>query len=121
MLRVCEARSGHGSQSIRILEVARIPTPERGLRRLHKNSSCALRLIHRCINLGFRRDIVPAGELGGTRAARGKSRIMGNARARPQRESNTGFEIEKDDCAMLELGADNALRIPPKSVPVEEE
>ena len=71
---------------IGILKVTGVTSPEGILRRLHEQGARALRLRHQCIDFGHGRDVMPEGEFGGACAAQGQAGIMGNARARPDRQ-----------------------------------
>src|SRR5262249_1007078 len=104
---------------VRVLEVARVTTPEGVVRRLHDNCTRAFGLFHYRIDLVLRGDVVPDGELGRAGAAGSEPRIVSNALSRPEREFQAALQVEESDRAILELGADNAFGLQAQTVPVE--
>jgi hypothetical protein len=94
---------------VRILEVTRVSTPERIVSRLDDNGSCLLCLLHHDVDFGFRGNVVADAEFGRTSTADVESGIVSQARSWPERELQTGLQVEESDCPVLELRADNAL------------
>src|SRR5688572_23104339 len=89
------------------------------MRRLHDNCTCTGSLLHHGVHFAFRRDIVCNGEISRVGLAEGYSGVVGNTLPRPERELESRPEIEEGNCAMLELGADDAWSDEPKTVAVK--
>src|SRR5262245_19402813 len=105
--------------SLRILEVARVPAPERVASRLDDDRARLPRLIHHGVDFGLRRHVVADTELGRAPAADGQACVVRQARTRPERELQSGLEIEESDGTVLELSADDAFGLQPEAVTVE--
>jgi len=51
--------------------------------------------------------------------ARSDPRIVSKTLSRPKRELQAGLQVEESDCAVLELGADDAFGLQAETVTVE--
>lgn len=94
---------------VRVLEVACVTTPKGVVRWLYDNCTCPFGLFHYRVDVDFRGDVVPNGEIGRVWPTKSDPRIVSNTLSRPKRELQTGLQVEESDCAILKLCADNAL------------
>src|SRR6266581_2017079 len=102
-----------------VLEVARVTAPKGVVRRLYHDGTRLFGLFHHRVDFGLRGDVVPDGEVGRVGFAKSDPRIASNALSGPQRELQTGLQVEESDCAILELRADDAFGLEAKTVAVE--
>src|SRR4051794_20735755 len=102
-----------------MLEVPRVPAPERLVRRLRDSGSRLRCLCHYRVDLLFAAHVVTQTQFGCAGGSSGKPGVPGQVRPRPERELETGLQLEKGDSAVLELGADDALGRKAETVPVE--
>lgn len=105
--------------TVRILEVTRVTTIKRWLRRFDDLRTRALRLAHDSVDLLLRGHVVTDGEFRGTWRLPRKAAIRRQTLAWPKRELKAGLKIEESDRTVLELGTDDALCAEAKTVAVE--
>src|SRR3954471_21980104 len=89
------------------------------MRRLHDPGARSSSLHHHRIDLIFAAHVVTQTQFGCTGGSPGNPGVPGQVRPRPERELETGLQLDKDDGAMLELGADDALGRKAETIPVE--
>src|SRR5262245_32178989 len=104
---------------VEILEVSGVAAPEPIVRRLHADGTCVPGLLHHGVDFGLRSDVVGDAELGLAATAQGDAGIVGQAPARPERELQTGLEIEERDRPVFELRADDAFGLEAEPVAIE--
>src|SRR5438309_8009524 len=104
---------------VRVLKVAGVAAVKRIAGALQDARSSLGRLRHYGIDFGFRGYVVREAELGCAPRTDCDARIMGEARARPERELESRLQIEERHGAMLELGADDAFGVQAQPVAVE--
>ena len=112
-------KSGATSFVRLVLEVAGVAAIEGCLCWFDNLGACLLSLTHDVVDLVLRGDVVAKGELQCTLCLHRETPAGGQAPARPKRQLQPGLEIEERDSAILELGADDALRTEAKAISVE--
>jgi hypothetical protein len=81
--------------AVGILEVARVASPERLVRGLDDDRTCAFGLSHDRIDFFPGRNIVPESELSGARPSQRYAGVVSNALARPDSQLQAGLQIKK--------------------------
>src|SRR6184192_2665396 len=102
-----------------VLKVAGVAAVKRIAGALQDARSSLRRLRHHGIDFGFQGYVVREAELGCAPRTDCDARIMGEARARPERELEARLQIKESDRAVLELRADDAFGLQAQPVAVE--
>ena len=96
--------------TVRVMEVARIFTPEAIVRRISDHCTCLLGLLHHCIDLFSRLDDVPYRHGAEPRLCRRNVGIFCERGRRLERQYQVVVHLEKDHRAILELLTNNPTR-----------
>src|SRR5215469_14575354 len=105
--------------TVRVLEVTPISAPKRLLRGFHHpcaNGDC---LAHDGVDLPFTTDVMAERELGGAPGGCRDARIKAEVRTREKSKLHAMLQVEDNNGAMLEFGANNAFGFKPESIAVE--
>jgi len=102
-----------------ILEVARIASPERLLRRFDDPAARGPGLCHYSINFGSRRDVVRETQVRCAATAQWQPCVLREARAGPERQPKSGLKVEEGDGSMLELLPNDPVSLQAEAIPIE--